>query len=137
MSMASEGRALQAYAQSISVPILTLLLAVFLPEVLHCTSGACPCKRTTRLQPCCAHAERTHAWLAQAELPAEFEHSAKRAAKLKERCDSYTARMSNPFETCKAAGEGPGPSPRLPAASPGKTPNFLKRFIACITIEPW
>lgn len=59
----------------------------------------------------------------------EFEYSAKRAAKMKERCDSYTAKMSNPFETRKAVPEAP--------AQPEKKPNIFKRFIACITIEPW
>lgn len=79
------------------------------------------------------NAERTHAWLAQAELPADFEYSAKRAAKLKERCDSYSPKMSNPFETKdKVACE----SPKQPAAS-AKKPNVFKRFIACISIEPW
>ena len=68
--------------------------------------------------------------MAQAELPLEFEYSAKRAAKMKERCDSYTAKMSNPFETRKEeVCEARGP--------PQRKPNMFKRFIACITIEPW
>ena len=91
----------------------------------------CECQ----LKSCCVLAERTHAWLAQAELPAEFEYSAKSAAKLKERCDSYTARMSNPFDTRKDSRKEAPAAPEQPATQ--KKPNVFKRFIACITIEPW
>ena len=73
-----------------------------------------------------APAERTHEWLAAAELPLEYEYSAKRAAKWKERCEAYASRAHREPPEAHSA-------PR----QPDKQPNIFKRFLACITIEPW
>ena len=73
-----------------------------------------------------ALAERTHEWLAAAELPLEYEYSAKRAAKWKERCEAYASRAHREPPEAHSA-------PRQPE----KQPNIFKRFLACITIEPW